>query len=114
MAQLNLDAKLIEESYGVIKQVSNAGIIDATNDLAQVLLPEEGSNALCDELLGHCRAFQAEYNGNYVASVGAFMKSYENLIDISEYLEKQATVGDVTKVDTGFKAGGIDAGAVKM
>lgn len=114
MAQLNLDAREIEESYGVIKQVSNAGIIDATNELGQTLLPEEGSNALCDELLKNCREFQDEYNNHYLPNVNKFLGTFEELVDISEYLEKKATVGETAKVDTSFNAGTIKADDVKM
>lgn len=114
MAQLRIDATEIADSYGVIKQVSNSGIIEATNDLARTLMPLEGENALADELLTNCREFQAEYNENYLPSVTKLLQSFSEMVDISDYLEKQASVGDLAKVDTGFAAGRINADAVKM
>ena len=111
---LKIDVQQVQDSYGVLKQVANTGFIEATNQLAHVLVPEQGSNELMDELLTRCREVQANYNEQFLPGVNGLLQTYNEVVDIGEYLQKQASVGDVAKVDTGFTSGTVSAADVKM
>ena len=114
MAQLNLDTSKIEESYGVIQDTVNKGVIDVVNELAAALLPEAGTNTLVDELIGLCKKTQEQYNTEFFPSVKELLKDFEETFNIAEYLAKKASVGEIAKQDVGYKTSGIDAASVVM
>ena len=114
MALLNIDAKEIEESYGVVMNVTNSKIEEAVSQLAGVLVPEKGSNALVDELIGLCKKVQDHYNNEFLPCTKAFLNEFGEIYNIGEYLEKKATNGDVATQSLGYKTSGINADDVIM
>ena len=40
--------------------------------------------------------------------------TFDQLFDLSEFMAKKASIGDVSKVDTGFEAGKLDASGVMV
>lgn len=114
MAQLNLDAAKIEESLGPLEAVANTSVVDLCNDLAAVLTPHAGENELMDELLEQCKKATLNYNDNFLPGLTATIEEFKTVIDVSEYLAKKASVGDVKNEDTGFKTEKIDASKVMI
>lgn len=114
MAQLNLDAARIEESFGPLQAVANANIVDLIDQLAAVLKPQAGTNEIADELIGLCKKVQDNYNAGFLETLNSTITEYKKVIDISEYMSKRASVGTVSSVDTGVKTDSIDPDAVMI
>ena len=112
MAQLKLDSAKIEETHGVLQKTVNAEVGTAFDELAAALLPEAGTNPLADELISHCKTAQTVYNDEFLPSVKDTLKNFEAVYDISEYLSKTATVGDLASGSVGYKNENIDADSV--
>lgn len=109
-----LDSNQIEDSYGVIQDTSNTKVVEAVDSLASVLMPEQGTNSLVDELLEHCKAVQAAYNNEFLPSTKGLLQDFRETFDISVYLEKRASVGEVAKKSVGYKSEGISCDSVIM
>ena len=114
MAQLNLDSAKIEETYGVLQKTVNADVGTAFDELASALLPEKGTNPLVDELIGCCKKAQNVYNEEFLESVKGTLENFEATYDISEYLAKRATVGELATDSVGYQNEKVDAGGVIM
>lgn len=111
---LKLDEKRIEESYGTIQDCLNKAVVDAIGDLAAVLVPESGTNPLADELIGLCKKAQDQYNDEYLPCVNDTLKVFSDTFEVSEYLAKKATVGDLASQTVEYKTETVDKDAVIM
>lgn len=107
-----LDQKEFDDSYGVISKTANTDVIAAVNDLAAVLVPEAGSNALVDELIDACKGVQTVYNDEFLPSVKSLLDDFQAAFDIAEFIQKKATVGEVSKQSVGYKTDKIDPDSV--
>lgn len=114
MASLKIDSQKIDDSFGLLTQGANSGIVEVLEQAAQAILPLQGSNALADELIENCKKVQDNYNNGFLPGLNATIEEFKKVIDIGEYLAKIATVGDVKNEDTGVAVDQIDADAVMM
>lgn len=105
----------IAETFGVISQACNSAVGESMDALAEVVKPLQGESELADEVYENCKKVQTMYNdGGFVDSLQKLLSDFNELDCIREYLEKKASVGDITTADTGFRAGSIDASAVTV
>lgn len=109
---LNVPINELEDTYGVIKRVCNDDVSDCMMALAQAFSPMAGTSSIADETLAACKKVQEMYNGGFLDSLRKILKDFEETINIGEYLEKQASVGDISSADTSFNTAGVDSSAV--
>lgn len=111
----SVDEGRIRDSLGNLLRVSNGNVIDMIDQLAAALLPEQGSNELVDQMIACCKKTQDLYNhGGFLQTITDVITEFEKVIDINEYMSKQASVGSVTSTDTGAVTAKIDVDAVKI
>ena len=111
---INIDVNKIEESLGPLQGAANDDVIEVINQLAAALLPLQGDNELVDQAIEQCKAVQDMYNAGFLTTLEAKITEFKKVIDIGEWLQKSASVGTVTKIDTGAETGSIDADAVMV
>lgn len=114
MAQLNLDAQKIEETYGVIRKVAYGNIKELLDQLAAVVMPISDDSDLAAELLENCRKATTIYNDQYLPGLQDTIKEYEKVVDVAEYMQKKATTGSIAQADPTVKTANIDADAIKI
>lgn len=114
MAMLNLDAQKLEETYGVLRSVAYGNIKDMLDELATVVVPIAGDSNLGQELLENCRKATTAYNDQYLPGLQDTIKEFEKLVDVTEYMQNQASTGSVVNVDASVKVNAIDADAVRF
>lgn len=107
-----IDVQKIDESFGPLQRVANDNIVDMIDQLAAALRPESGSNELVDEALALCKKVQDNYNEGFLDTLNRTITEYGKVIDIGEYLQKKASVGNVSNTSTSVQTGSIDPDAV--
>lgn len=114
MANLNLDAKKLEGTYGVLREVAYGNIKEMLDSLAAVVMPIADTSELATELLEDCRTATSAYNDQYLPGLQATIGEFEKVFDVAEYLATKASTGSVAKVDASFKTQAVDADAVRF
>lgn len=113
MAMINIPDEELKDTYDVIRKAASGDVDEAITLLAQGLLPMAGSSEIVDQAIENGKALQANFNDNgFYDSLKNLLKDFEELDAVREYMAKKASVGSVSKVDTSFAAGNVDASAV--
>ena len=112
---LNLSKEKLDNSVGALRKAFNDEVLEACTQLATTLKTEaeNGGNELVKQALDNCLKVQNAYNP-CVESMKGFLKDMTEVSEIAEYLEKQASIGDVASHDTSFSNQGISADEVRM
>jgi hypothetical protein len=111
MGTIKLDSGKIEQSIGLLHKQVNQEVLDRVKALAVVLKDSGDDNEQVKEMLEVAGKFQSQYN-EFIDSVDGFVKDAEQVFDLSEYMAKRATVGDISKRDLSFQNNKIDSGPV--
>lgn len=114
MGTMKLNAEEFSGTYAVINKASNTAIVNAMQDIASVLKPHEGDNEVISQAYANCRKLADSYNNGFYESLVGIKKTYDELFDLSEYMDKKANVGDVSSADTSFESGKLDASKVMV
>lgn len=114
MGAIKLSGDEFNSTYNNINKATNEGVIDAMRDLAGLLRPHEGESAIVDQAIANCRNLADTYNNGFFESLRALKGTFDSLFDLTEYLEKSANIGGLSKVDTSFEAGKMDASKVMI
>lgn len=104
---INLDTNKLQESIGVLEECTNVVVLEVFSDLAEKLKNTGDDNRVTQELLEQCRNFQNSYN-LYVESVENSLNDLGQVVELSEYHAKKASVGEVKQKDLSFKNEKID------
>ena len=108
MAQLlKLNKEVFDSSIGALKASTNEAVVEEMTRVATILKNTGDNNPLVEQALEACKKFQTQYNVT-LADVDGFIQESRNMYDITEYLEKSATVGEVSNRETGFTNNTID------
>lgn len=112
---LQLNKEKLDGSVGVLRKVTNDDFLAVFTDLAKDLKGEQaaGGNAVVDQALENCLAFQNVYNP-FVESTKGLLKDITEISQVAEYLEKQANIGSVGSHDASFANQGIQAEDVRI
>lgn len=111
---IKLSGDEFNSTYSGINKASNAEVIDAMKDIASLLKAHEGEAAVVDQAYENCRKLADSYNGGFYESLVSLKKTFNELFDLSEHLEKKANIGGISNVDTSFEAGKLDASKVMV
>lgn len=106
-----IDGKRAQDTYGVIKAKANDQIVTVVNELASVLMPEQGTSDLVDDLISKCKTVADRYNTNFLPGVQSLLKVYESVVELDENLKK-ATVSDIANVTGEFTTRQLDPAKV--
>ena len=109
---LKLDPERIDSCLGPLTFAANDGLVNICNDLKNSIDSLGVDNELQQELLDGCAKVANKYNDGFMTSLNAVIEDFKAVVDISEYLEKKATVGEFSTVDTGTVKKRIDTSAV--
>lgn len=112
---LNLSKEKLDGSIGALHRSFNDQVLESFAGLAIVLKEEadNGGNELVQQALDNCLKVQNAYNP-CVESMKGFFKDMSEVAEVAEYLEKQASIGDVKSRETTFQNQGISADEVRM
>lgn len=109
---LKLDPERIDSCLGPLTAAANGALVDICTDLKNSIDSLGVDNELQQELLEGCHKVTSKYNEGFMTSIQAVIEDFKAVVDISEYLEKKATVGEFSTVDTGTVKKRIDTSAV--
>lgn len=112
MANFNLDPRKIEEAIGPLMKVANGAIIDAIDSAAGVLRPMEGENEIVDDAIAKSKAMQENYNSGFLSTLNAALEESHKFNEIAEFMEKKASLGDVSNASTEVATGSLDPDAL--
>lgn len=114
MGNLSLNASEFHDSYEVLNNTVNSDVVGKITDLARVLKPMEGDNELVAQAVTAATKFASDYNEGFYPSLVGLKKTFDELYNLTEYLEKQANLGDISHADSSFKSGTIDGASVMV
>lgn len=115
MAQYRLDGEEFNATYNQINKAANSDVIDAIQGIAGILKPHKDDAEIFGQAYENCVALAKSYNdGGFYDSLCGLKKTFDELFDLSEYMEKKANIGSVSSADTSFKSGGFDASGVMV
>lgn len=109
---LKLDAQKFEETIGQLKKGFNQDVLESVGKVAAVLKDDIGENPIIAQTVDQCKKFQASYNVA-LEGVDKVIGEFGKVFDITEYLEKRATVGELSSRDTSFSTSNIDPSTVQ-
>lgn len=104
---IKLEKEVFDNSIGALKASTNEAVVGEMTRVANILKNTGDSNPLVEQALEACKKFQTQYNVT-LSGVDGFIRESRNMYDITEYLEKSATVGEVSNRETGFTNNTID------
>ena len=112
---IQLDKEKLDGSIGLLTSAFNGNVLESFASLAQVLKEEQASvnNEVVNQAYEQCKKVQGIYN-DCLESLKGFFQDVNEVIDIAEYLEKQADMGSVGSHDATFANQGIDASEVRI
>ena len=110
MSMYTLNAEEFGATYNALNKATNQNIIAAMQELAGILKAHEGESDVIDQAIANCHTLADNYNQGFCES----LTKLDQLFDLSEFMAKKANIGDVSKVDTGFEAGKLDASGVMV
>jgi hypothetical protein len=109
-----LNAEEFTATYNALNKAVNQNIIAAMQELAGILKAHEGESDVIDQAIANCHTLADSYNQGFCESLTKLKGTFDQLFDLSEFMAKKASIGDVSKVDTGFEAGKLDASGVMV
>jgi hypothetical protein len=107
---IKLDTQLLLDSIGILEREANGQVLEKVTPLAALLGNTGDANRITEEYRGECVNFQKDYNV-LKDSIDDLVKDIGQVVDLSEYHAKKATVGQVSREDLSFDAGKIDTSA---
>lgn len=114
MGTIKLDAEEFSNTYAAINKASNTDVLDAMKALSAVLKTQEGESEIADQAMDACRSLADSYNNGFYESLVGLKKTFGELFDMAEWMQRNANIGGVSKTDTAFNAGKIDASKVMV
>lgn len=114
MSMYTLNAEEFHATYNALNKATNQNIIAAMQELAGILKAHEGESDVIDQAIANCHTLADNYNQGFCESLTKLKGTFDQLFDLSEFMAKKASIGDVSKVDTGFEAGKLDASGVMV
>lgn len=112
MGAIKLNAEEFESTYSALNKAANSDLVDAVQNVGSLIKECEGDNNLTAQALENCKAIADTYNGGFYESLTKLKQTFDRFFDLSEYMEKQADIGSVSKSDTSFSAGKFDPSKV--
>lgn len=109
---LKLDEARLDESIGEIKRSLNSEVLGTMENVASVIMPEQGTNNLVDQTIDNCKKFQNQFN-QATEGFSRFIGEIGKVIDIADFLKK-FEMNDVQNRDAEAATGNIDADAAMM
>lgn len=109
---LKLDAQKFDETIGQLKKGFNHDVLESVGKVAAILKDDVGENPVIDQTIEQCKKFQASYNVA-LECVDKVIREFGKVYDITEYLEKRVSVGEISSRDTSFATSDIDPSAVQ-
>lgn len=104
---ITLDSKILLDGLARFEKAINVEPREAITQLAATVKSLDQNN-LTEELLEACKNFESNFNSAMDGAEAAQKDMYE-MVDVSEYIEKRATIGEVKKDDLSFAGQNIDA-----
>ena len=114
MSMYTLNAEEFTATYNALNKAVNQNIIAAMQELAGILKGHERESDVIDQAIANCHTLADSYNQGFCESLTKLKGTFDQLFDLSEFMAKKASIGDVSKVDTGFEAGKLDASGVMV
>ena len=114
MGAIKLNADEFNATYAQINKAANSDLIESVQNLGALLTQHKDDNEIANQAYENCKALAECYNNGFYDSLCGLKKTYDNLFDLSEYMDKKANIGSVSKADTSFKAGTFDPSKVMV
>jgi hypothetical protein len=108
---VKLDSAKLDNSLGIIMKNMNEDVLNSVEELAALMKNTGDDNPLTEQVLEACVNFQNNYN-SIREGVQEVVSDITNAYDVSEWLAKRATVGEVSKQDLSFSGSKLDASDV--
>ena len=100
MANIVLDKEKLENGPLTVKKVLNDEFLEK-NKLIHSCLPLDDNNIVVQQFIEAGKEMEKQYN-EQMESFELYIKECGKLFDLTEYYEKAANIGSVSKRSTGF------------